>query len=366
MTPVMLTGDCDTSMKKDHNPRSPAAYPNLDLAKFICALLVIIIHTSPVENISKLAHFYLENVIARVAVPLFFAMSGFLFFGKLDYADGRIARTRENFSRLLRTIRKNTILYVVWSVIYLAIILPEWYAVGWWGWTAVKDWFHSFLFIGSYYHLWYLLSLILAVPALYVLLRVVPVSRIWIVVSGLWVLECLVYSYAWIGIDQIPLVAFISSKMPIIFDGLLRALPLVCIGAILSQRQIGAPKVTACVGTFLLCAAEASGLYFFSPNESFYSYLVFTPIMTWFALSGLIAGKQVPLRKQQQLCLRDMSLSIYCVHPMVCWLCKQLSIPSGIPFWLTVTAISVTAAYAWTNRKRILLNREHSPNTQKS
>lgn len=254
---------------REHRPvGAHKAYPNLDLAKLVCALLVIVIHTAPLENISTLGHFYLGNVVTRIAVPLFFAMSGFLFFGRLDYAGGRIARTRENFSRLIRTTRKNVLLYVIWSVLYLTVTLPDWYAAGWWGWAAVKDWLFSFLFSGSYYHLWYLLALILAVPALYLLLTVVPVSRIGLVASGLWAMECLVYSYAWIGVDQIPLVAFIGSRMPIIFDALLRAVPLIAVGAILSQRQIKAPQIAICIGAFLLCAAEASALYFFTPNET--------------------------------------------------------------------------------------------------
>lgn len=338
---------------KPSEAMSSTCYPNLDLAKLVCALLVVLIHTSPVENISKRGHFYLENVVARVAVPLFFAMSGFLFFGKLDYADGRIARTRENISRLFRTTRKNIRLYVIWSALYLTITLPDWYAAGWWGWAAVKDWLHSFLFIGSYYHLWYLLALILAIPALYLLLTVIPVSRIGLVASGLWVMECLVYSYAWIGVDQILLVAFIGSRMPILFDALLRAVPLIAVGAILSQRQIKTVRAAACIGAFLLCAVEASALYFFTPNETSFSYLFSTPLMVWFLLSGLIAWKQLPLSSRQQFCLRDMSLSIYCIHPMVCWLCERLSVPSGIPFWMAVTAVSVAAAYIWTNRTRL-------------
>lgn len=339
---------------REHRPvRTHKAYPNLDLAKLVCALLVVLIHTAPLESISTLGHFYLGNVVARAAVPLFFAMSGFLFFGRLDYAEGRIARTRENLSRLIRTTRKNVLLYVIWSVLYLFITLPEWYATGWWGWFAVKDWLHGFLFIGSYYHLWYLLALILAVPTLYLLLTVIPVSRIGIVASGLWAMECLVYSYAWIGTDQIPLVALIGSRMPIIFDTLLRALPLIAVGAILSRRQIKAPRVTACIGAFLLCAAEASALYFFTPNESSFSYLFSTPLMVWFVLSGLIAWRQLPLNSRRQFCLRDMSLSIYCIHPMVCQLCERLSVPSGIPFWMAVTAVSVAVAYLWTIRTRL-------------
>lgn len=349
----MCTGGFDLTLREHRPAGVHKAYPNLDLAKLVCALLVIVIHTAPLENISTLGHFYLGNVVTRVAVPLFFAMSGFLFFGKLDYAEGRIAQTRANLSRLIRSTRKNILLYVIWSVLYLTVTLPDWYAAGWWGWAAVMDWLFSFLFSGSYYHLWYLLALILAVPALYLLLTVVPVSRIGLAASVLWAMECLVYSYAWIGADQVSLVAFISGRMPIIFDALLRALPLIAVGAILSQRQIKAPRTTACIGAFLLCAVEASALYFFTPNESSFSYLFSTPLMVWFVLGGLITWKQLPLSSRQQFCLRDMSLSIYCIHPMVCQLCKHLSVPSGIPFWMAVTAISVATAYLWTFRTRL-------------
>lgn len=348
----MSIGDCDMFTRECHSVRTHVAYPNLDFAKLVCSLLVVLIHTSPLEHISELGHFYLDHVITRIAVPLFFAMSGFLFFGRLDYADGCIAKTRENFGRLIRTTRKNALLYVIWSAIYLSVTLPEWYAIGWWGLAAVKDWLTSFLFSGSYYHLWYLLALILAIPVLYLLLTVIPVTRIGFVTSGLWVLECLVYSYSWIGVDQIPLVAFISSRMPILFDALLRAVPLIAVGTILSQRQIKTVRASACIGAFLLCAAEASVLYFSTPNASNLSYLFSTPLMVWFVLSGLIAWKQLPLSSRQQFCLRDMSLSIYCIHPMVCWLCEQLSVPSGIPFWMAVTAVSVAAAYLWTTRTR--------------
>lgn len=331
-----------------------AGYPNLDLAKFLCALLVVVIHTSPLIRTSAVLHFYLNDVVTRIAVPLFFAMSGFLFFGKLDYVEGRIMRTRKNLSRLIRTTRKNVLLYVIWSVLYLLITLPEWYATGWWGWTAIKDWLHAFLFIGSYYHLWYLLALILAIPALYLLLSLVPLSRVWLIAGALWILECLTYSYAWIGVERIPLVGFIGSKMPVVFDSMLRALPLLSIGAVLSQKQSRSAGVPAVLGAFLLCAAEASALYFFSPNEAYYSYLFATPLLAYTALDVLIFGKQIAISKKWQWRLRDMCLLIYCLHPMICHVCQQWGIPAGIPYWLTVTVLSVGIAYLWSELKNHL------------
>ena len=100
----MFTGDCKTMEQK-------RGYPNLDAAKFLCALLIVVIHTSPLQNASPLVHFYVNDVITRVAVPLFFAMSGFLFFRKLDFVDGKIAGTKRNFTCIVKATRKNVLLY---------------------------------------------------------------------------------------------------------------------------------------------------------------------------------------------------------------------------------------------------------------
>ena len=330
------------------------SYPNLDLAKVSCALLVIIIHTYPLKTVSALSHFYLNDVLARIAVPVFFAISGFLFFRNIRFENGRIARTTDNHRRLARTVRKNLILYVVWSLVYLLLQLPQWYEIGWWGIHAVKDWLFAFLFSGSYYHLWFLLALILAVPALYLLLLFISLSRIWLITVALWVLECLTYSYAWIGIDQIPVIEFINSRMPIVFDSMFRALPLLWIGAMLSQGKHRASGSVPCIGAFLLCAAEASVLYFFSPNEDSYSYLFATPLLAYTALNALISGKQLSLSVKWQCLLRDVSLLIYCIHPMICWFCKQCGVPEGIPLWLTVTVLSVGIACLWSELKNRL------------
>lgn len=52
----------------------------IDIFKFIAALLVVAIHTTPLEDISAKGNFYFENMLCRIAVPFFFAASGFFFF----------------------------------------------------------------------------------------------------------------------------------------------------------------------------------------------------------------------------------------------------------------------------------------------
>ena len=326
-------------------------YPNLDLAKFICALLVVVIHTEPLVNATVLGDFYLNDVIARVAVPLFFAMSGFLFFRSIAYENGRIAQSRTNIKRLLHTTGKNLCLYIAWSAVYLIVVLQESYQSGWWGIAVVKDWVHSFLLIGSYYHLWYILALVAALPVLYFLLAQIPISKIWVTAAILWVLECLTYSYSWIGVDQIPFVAFICDKMPVMFDALFRALPLLTIGAVLSQQRRKPVKMLVCIGAFALCAVEASILHFFTPNESKYSYLFTTPFLTVAIMTVLIYGKQISLPEKSQYHLRNMSLLIYCLHPMICYALSLLGIKQGLFLWGSVTVLSVGMAHLWSELK---------------
>lgn len=55
-------------------------YHSLDLAKFISAVLIIVLHTGPLSSYSSVLHYGLRNIVTVVAVPFFFMASGFLLF----------------------------------------------------------------------------------------------------------------------------------------------------------------------------------------------------------------------------------------------------------------------------------------------
>lgn len=59
-------------------------YNSLDLMKFISAILIIVLHTSPFQSYNALISFGLRNVVTIIAVPFFFCTSGFLLFKKLS------------------------------------------------------------------------------------------------------------------------------------------------------------------------------------------------------------------------------------------------------------------------------------------
>ena len=111
----------------------PMQFLSIDIEKFICALLVITIHTRPFSGISDILDFYLSDVIARIAVPLFFAISGYFFFRSLRYENGKIVNCTSNRKRLFKHLKRLGLLYVGFALFYTILQLPEWYRVGWWG-----------------------------------------------------------------------------------------------------------------------------------------------------------------------------------------------------------------------------------------
>ena len=53
------------------------AYPAVDIAKFVLAILVVAIHVQPFRGMTG---FLYDNCVARIADPLFFAITAFFMF----------------------------------------------------------------------------------------------------------------------------------------------------------------------------------------------------------------------------------------------------------------------------------------------
>lgn len=144
------------------------SYYALDIAKFISAFLVICIHTGPLEDISKDANFVLVQIIARIAVPLFFIISGFLFFSKIEM--DREWNDYENKRRLKHYVGRLLKIYVIWSILYLPFNYILMSNAGGISATSLLGYVRDFFFTGSYYHLWFLPALMFSVFVVYILL----------------------------------------------------------------------------------------------------------------------------------------------------------------------------------------------------
>ncbi len=121
-----------------------AKYPALDWFRLAAAVLVVMIHTSPLTSYTALGDFWLTRVLARVAVPFFLMTSGYFL-------------ARNNWSGAGRQIKKLLALYGVCVLLYLPL---NWYNGGFGGPAAFLK---KLLIDGTFYHLWYFPAAILGI-----------------------------------------------------------------------------------------------------------------------------------------------------------------------------------------------------------
>lgn len=121
-----------------------------DAFKWMAAFLVVAIHTSPLESIWPYGDFLLTRIIARLAVPFFFMLTGYF-----------TVQVRKTEKKLL-------LLYLGVTCLYLPVQIykymgGETFTTG----RILKDIF----FDGTFYHLWYLPACMLGLALMTLLLK---------------------------------------------------------------------------------------------------------------------------------------------------------------------------------------------------
>lgn len=113
--------------------------PTLDAFRLAAALLVVAIHTAPLASVSQPLDLWLTRIVARVAVPYFFMVTGYFL-------------ARKGWRGMGRFWRRTLALYGLATALYLPLNL---YAG-----TGAAAWLRGFLWEGTFYHLWYFPALL--------------------------------------------------------------------------------------------------------------------------------------------------------------------------------------------------------------
>ena len=136
-------------------------WPGLDVFKFVAAILVLMLHANPFEDTS-VPGLFVREVLTPIAVPFFFAASGFLFY--MSMRTGGREKGRRTITHALK-------LYGIWSLVYLPYTVISWLINGGsmlqHGMTYIK----RVIFEGSYETIWFLNALWVALLLVYILLR---------------------------------------------------------------------------------------------------------------------------------------------------------------------------------------------------
>ena len=210
-------------------------YGALDLAKFIAAILIIVLHTAPFSSYSEVLSYGLRGIVTVIAVPFFFITSGFLFCTKLNLLP------QEEKPRYFKAyIKRLAIMYLLWSAVYFVFVAISWVQNG----VTVIDvlqYIKRFFFEGSYSTIWFLPALITAVAVVYLLLKRFSYMQIFCMAFPFYLIACLGSSYYGLS-EKLPIVSNFFNLYYAFFDtvknGLLFGFVYVALGGVFSEKQI--------------------------------------------------------------------------------------------------------------------------------
>lgn len=264
--------------------------PVLDRFRLIAALLVVCIHTSPLDSISPLGDFVLTRIFCRVAVPFFLMISGhFLAAGQ--------------WRSLGRFWRKTLLLYGLAILLYLPL---NWYTGSPSGW----GWIKALLTDGTFYHLWYFPALLLGVLLARLLARLgMPAA---LTLAGVLYLIGLGGDSYYGLTAQVPALAQCYDGLFVLSSYTRNGLFFVPLFVLLGVMDMRLSRRTAVVGFLLsLAAMTAEGLLLHTLGTQRHDSMYLTlPFCILFLFSLLQSANQ-----GRDLRARQLSLLIYLLHP---------------------------------------------------
>lgn len=145
----------------------------LDFTKIILSILVILLHTLPVNNYT----FWIGDGICRLAVPFFFFLSGYYSFN--------FFKERKTGKELIVFLSPYIVAFFVWMIAYAyysynkTFMLISFDNV----FIYLGKIFYIFLYKEGYFHLWYVLATIYGFICLYILKRIRFSDRSIIIIS---------------------------------------------------------------------------------------------------------------------------------------------------------------------------------------
>ena len=280
------------------------SYSGIDYFRFIAALLIVAIHTSPLSSFSETGSFIFTRIVSRVAVPFFFMTSGFFL----------ISRYTCNAEKLEAFIKKTTLIYGVAILLYIPInvyngyfkmdnLLPN----------IIKD----IVFDGTLYHLWYLPASIIGAAIAWYLVKKLNYPKALMVASVLYLIGLFGDSYY--GITE--KISCLNSLYTYIFqvtdytrNGIFFAPIFFILGGFIADNR---PQITfgkSFLGfaiSLALMLGEAMILHHFDLQRHDSMYVFLLPCMYFLFIVILhFKGKRL-------VSLRTASLIIYIIHPMM-------------------------------------------------
>ncbi|WP_294562813.1 acyltransferase family protein [uncultured Traorella sp.] len=274
-------------------------YGDLDIFRLAAAMMVIMIHTSPLSTYDTAADFFLTRVLARTAVPFFFMVSGHFVCAS--------ALLKENKKGLISFLKKNMLIYGFISLCYLPIAL----VAGLWD-GSIWELIRMLFFEGVFYHLWYFPACIVGCVVIAFLFKKINRKGLFIICILLYLLGLFGDSYYGISV-HIPIVADFYERYFQFFSytRMFMAPVFLFMGICLSQRKESKKKLYPVILWLFVMSIEAFILRHFHLQRHDSMYLFLLPLMVY--LFDYLKGLSIPSMKK----IRTIATLIYLIHPAV-------------------------------------------------
>ena len=306
--------------------QTPPRYDALDVTKWICSILVVVIHCKPFQPYSDLLNALTAEGLCRIAVPFFFCTSGLLLAEKpmVDRA-------------VNKALTSNLRLYALWSIPYFLMGLLYNSL-----WDQLR---YTIIDGGSYYHFWYLLAMLYALPLLPFLARQKSLILVLMAVP-LWTLRCLQFVYRWIPLINIPWDTPVESLR----DAACCAVPMMILGILCHRfRHRRSPKfwLLSTLGFAAVNLLELLALYFLTTHTGHFEFLLTTPV-TVFCLVNYLSTVDFSFTDRRiPTALRQASIWIYCIHPMLLYLYGRMHGSPGIQRFVIVLFLCLISSLGY-------------------
>ena len=299
---------------EDAKENKKSNYKLIDLLKFICALLVIGIHTRPFQKSSGLLDELFYYDISNYAVPFFYACTGYFL----------IIKRPENdlHTKLILRCKKTLKIYLHWSAVYLPLTAIGWLVEGKQKPVYLLRCLFNFLFVGENFYswtLWYLNGLIFALLLIDILNKKFSIEKI-TVIGFFMYFAGIALTISSNCMDNLPL--FLAKPIDLYFslfittrNGLFISFTFVAIGMLIAQKD-RENQLKISVHGVIFCGL----IYVFKVKKSlldggaFLSQVLDLPIFL-FMFGMIISGcSKINLKGRFYEILRGMSVTIYFVH----------------------------------------------------
>lgn len=197
------------------------------------------------------------------------------------------------------------------------------------------------LFNGTFYHTWYLPGAIVGMVVVSILLKKLKLFNVLLITILLYIIGLFGDSYY--GITQnMPLINEFYKRLYIVFDytrnGIFFAPLFLVLGAMISRQKVEAKKgimMYGCLGTLLLMILEGLLLNNFGVQRHSSMYILLVPVMYFLFQCILLLNEEegggfknikVNMRKWINIrSIRDISMIVYIIHPLVIILIRGFS-----------------------------------------